>query len=71
VAIRAAAPPVLLTRAEELADRWPAFSPDGQTVVFGRVRAGGEDPAGIWTVDVTGRNLVALSPDGSFPRWLP
>jgi K(+)-stimulated pyrophosphate-energized sodium pump len=31
----------------------------------------GKVEAGIWTVDVTGENLVAISADGAFPRWLP
>jgi hypothetical protein len=71
VAVRRGTAATALTVGDELADRWPAFSPDGRTVVFGRVRAGDGGSAGIWTVDVTGENLVAISADGAFPRWLP
>jgi hypothetical protein len=61
-----------LTGGAELADRWPTFSPDGEIVLFGRVRADGETrSAGIWTVHAVGGLPVALTTDGAYPRWLP
>jgi hypothetical protein len=71
VAIRRGTAVTPLTAGDDLADRWPGFSPDGRTVVFARARPDDGDPAGIWTVDVSGENLVAISTDGTFPRWLP
>jgi hypothetical protein len=63
--------PAPLTSDAELSDRWPAFSPDGATVLFGRVRGDGTVSAGIWTIDVAGGGAVALSTEGAYPRWLP
>jgi hypothetical protein len=63
--------PAPLTSDAELSDRWPAFSPDGATVLFGRVRGDGTLSAGIWTIDVAGGGAVALSTEGAYPRWLP
>jgi Tol biopolymer transport system component len=61
-----------LTSGAELADRWPTFSPDGETVLFGRVRTGGETlSAGIWTIQAGRGSPVALTTDGAYPRWLP
>ncbi|MEA2535834.1 MAG: hypothetical protein QOF11_68 [Chloroflexota bacterium] len=61
-----------LTSAADLLDRAPGFSPDGLSLLFGRVLA--SDPtrsAGIWLVGLDGRDLRQLSVDGSSARWLP
>jgi len=72
--VRAAAPPEIITTGEGLADRWPAFSPDGSEIAFGRVREDGTTSAGIWLIDAepdaTGA-AVRLTTDGAYPRWLP
>lgn len=65
-------PPTALTSEPTLADRWPALSPDGGSVVFGRVRVDSPTTsAGIWTVSVRGGPALALTTDGAYPRWLP
>ena len=49
-----------------------ALTPDGKMIVFGRVNA--HDPtksAGIWAVRSDSTNLVQLSPDGAYTRWVP
>lgn len=64
--------PAALTTAPDLADRSPTFSPDGTTLLFGRVLVG--DPtrsAGIWLVGLDGRDLRQLATDGAGARWLP
>lgn len=64
--------PEPLTRDADLLDRSPQFSPDGLTLLFGRVLA--SDPtrsAGIWLAGIDGRDLRQLSIDGSAARWLP
>lgn len=64
--------PEPLTSAVDLLDRSPEFSPDGLTLLFGRVLA--SDPsrsAGIWLAGLDGRDLRQLSIDGSAARWLP
>jgi dipeptidyl aminopeptidase/acylaminoacyl peptidase len=61
-----------LTTDQGLSDRSPSFSPDGKMIVFGRVNA--HDPtksAGIWAVKSDSTNLVQLSPDGAYTRWVP
>ena len=64
--------PRALTDATDTSDRWPAFSPDGKSVLFGRVRTDNPDvSAGIWVVDPATGKLAALSSDGAYPRWLP
>jgi hypothetical protein len=61
-----------LTNDANLRDRWPAFSPDGKTVLFGRVPSASDDvSAGIWTVEIGSGQLSALTTTGAFPRWLP
>ena len=53
-------------------DRWPAFSPDGGTLLIGRtfvVRP--EDGDGIWSLDLATGVARQLSTDGAFARWLP
>jgi Tol biopolymer transport system component len=50
----------------------PSFRPDGNMIVFGRVRP--QNPmvsAGIWIVKPDGTGLARLSIDGAYPRWLP
>lgn len=64
-------PPEIMTSGEGLADRWPAFSPDGSAVVFGRVRDEGTTSAGIWSMETAGGSPVRLTTDGAYPRWLP
>jgi hypothetical protein len=64
--------PRSLTTAPDLWDRWPAFSPDGRSIIFGRVRPGaGGVSAGIWIVDPVSATATALAVDGAYPRWLP
>jgi hypothetical protein len=61
-----------VTNDVNLRDRWPAFSPDGQTVLFARVPVADDDvSAGIWTVEIGSGRLSALTTTGAFPRWLP
>jgi Tol biopolymer transport system component len=65
-------PPESLTGATDLADRSPAFSPDGTTLLFGRVLVVAPDrSAGIWLSGLDGRDLRQLSTDGTDARWLP
>jgi Tol biopolymer transport system component len=53
-------------------DRWPAFSPDGASILFGRVFIDQANAsAGIWTVQVRTGSVAQLSTDGTEPRWLP
>jgi hypothetical protein len=64
--------PVPLTSDPIWSEYSPSFSPDGATIVFGRVSP--QTPtttAGIWIVQADGTGLTNLSTDGSFPRWLP
>jgi hypothetical protein len=71
---RSTAPDVAhtLTNDVNLRDRWPAFSPDGKTVLFARVPVASDDvSAGIWTVEISSGQLSALTTTGAFPRWLP
>jgi hypothetical protein len=61
-----------LTDDADLADRWPAFAPDGRLVLFGRVSAGATAASqGIWAADVATGTLSRLTTDGAYPRWLP
>jgi Tol biopolymer transport system component len=53
-------------------DRWPAFSPDGSLILFGRVPIDQTTvSAGIWTLQIRTATLAQLSTDGAEPRWLP
>jgi len=64
--------PLVLTTETSFSETSPSFSPDGSTLVFGRVSAltpGGS--AGIWLVKADGSELTNLSVDGAYPRWLP
>lgn len=66
------APLSILTTASDFQDREPTFGPGASALVFVRARpASPGDSAGIWTVDIDGRDLRQLSTDGSDPRWLP
>jgi Tol biopolymer transport system component len=68
----AATSPESLTSATDLADRSPAFSPGGTTLLFGRVLVAAPDrSAGIWLSGLDGRDLRQLSTDGADARWLP
>jgi hypothetical protein len=64
--------PQSLTSAIDLADRSPTFSPDGTTLLFGRVFVAVPDrSAGIWLSRLDGSVLRQLSTDGADARWLP
>ena len=66
-----AATPLLADNAS-IDDRWPAFSPDGATILFSRVAAGTSSlSTGIWSVARSGGGLTQLTTDGAEPRWLP
>jgi hypothetical protein len=69
--VTAAAAPRALTDDVDLNDRWPSFSPDGRSILFGRVRGTGATSAGIWVADVATGAARELSTDGAYPRWLP
>jgi dipeptidyl aminopeptidase/acylaminoacyl peptidase len=61
-----------LTNDPAFSETSPSFRPDGNMIVFGRVRT--QDPtlsAGIWIVKPDGTGLTNLCLDGAFPRWLP
>jgi dipeptidyl aminopeptidase/acylaminoacyl peptidase len=64
--------PTLLTTDPTFTETSPSFSPDGSTLVFGRVASRSPGfSAGIWTVKPDGTGLTNLSTDGAYPRWLP
>ncbi|MCI0581819.1 MAG: hypothetical protein L0227_02820, partial [Chloroflexi bacterium] len=53
-------------------DRWPAFSPDGGTLLIGRTFVDRPDEAdGIWALDLATGTARQLSTDGAYARWLP
>jgi hypothetical protein len=53
-------------------DRWPAFSPDGATLLIGRTFAvRPDDGDGIWSLSVATGLARQLSTDGAYARWLP
>ena len=65
-------PLIGLTTSPDRYDRAPGFSPDGTTLLFGRVPAADETrSAGIWLAGLDGRDLRQLSTDGTAARWLP
>ncbi len=69
---RPSAPPRQLTGDPNYNESSPTFSPDGSTIVFGRVSASeGTSSAGIWAIDTGGKNLRELATDGAYPRWVP
>ena len=65
-------PPVPLTNDTSLRHLAPSFSPNGNKVAFGQLRAGvGED---IFLIDADGKNLTQLTNDPSMdylPSWFP
>jgi hypothetical protein len=65
------APPRVLTSGTDLVDRWPTFSPDGLSVLFGRVNRDGTRSAGIWVIGSVAGEPHAITTDGAYPRWLP
>ncbi len=57
---------------EAFDDRWPAFSPDGNTILIGRTFVIRPDDAdGIWSVDLATETVLQLTTDGAYARWLP
>jgi hypothetical protein len=53
-------------------DRWPAFSPDGATLLVGRALATSPSiSGGIWLVDAVSGAVRQLTSDGAFARWIP
>jgi hypothetical protein len=68
----AGAGPRVLTNDDGLVDRWPAFAPDGRSVLFGRLSSGAAATSqGIWSIDIATGALARLTTDGAYPRWLP
>jgi len=64
--------PLSLTSGAGPADRWPAFAPNGDLILFLRVSTSAPDRSeGIWVIQPDGRQLRQLSTDGSYPRWPP
>ncbi len=57
---------------ESYLDEGPDWSPNGRVITFFRERAPGASP-GLWSVDLTGRNLRRLPTptDASDPAWSP
>ena len=51
--------------------RWPAWSPDGNYIVFNSATGGGNTPTGIWMVSANGGNLTPVITDGYYgrPSW--
>jgi Tol biopolymer transport system component len=67
ILLSAAEPKTILTSpAEGDILRYPAVSPNGQTVAFSR-----DIPGGVWAVEVSGEGLRQLDPQGSWPSYSP
>ena len=49
---------------------WPAFSPDGEKIVFARIVAG-EPEEQICTIPTLGGQIVTVARGGSMPDWSP
>lgn len=51
--------------------RWPAWSPNGDFIVFNSATGGGSTPTGIWVVSANGDNLTPVISNGYFgrPDW--
>lgn len=53
-------------------DRWPAFTPDGSTLLVGRtLTAQPEQSDGIWLIDLGGGPARQLAADGAYAHWIP
>ncbi|MBI3745634.1 MAG: Ig-like domain-containing protein [Chloroflexi bacterium] len=53
-------------------ERWPAFSPDGATLLVGRaLTAAPAVSDGIWLLDAATGAARQLTSDGAFARWIP
>src|SRR5439155_1598041 len=64
--------PLSLTSGAGPADRWPAFAPNGDLILFLRVSTSAPDRSeGIRVIQPDGRQLRQRSTDGSYPRWPP
>ena len=54
-------------------DEGPTWAPNGRVIMFTRETSGGGGTAGLWSVDISGRNLKQIPTDGpaSDPAWSP
>jgi TolB protein len=54
-------------------DEGPSWAPNGRVVMFSRESAGASGQSGLYSVDITGRNLRAVPTPGpaSDPAWSP
>jgi TolB protein len=54
-------------------DEGPTWSPNGRVIMFTRETQGASGRAGLWSVDISGRNLrqVQTASGGSDPAWSP
>ncbi len=54
-------------------DEGPTWAPNGRVIMFTRETSGGGGQAGLWSVDISGRNLKQVPTDGpaSDPAWSP
>ena len=59
--------PVVVAGNPDRDERWPAFSPDSQTIAFHEADVDG----GLFIVGATGENLRRLTESGFHPAWSP
>ena len=54
-------------------DEGPTWAPNGRVIMFTRETSGGGGQAGLWSVDISGRNLKQIPTEGpaSDPAWSP
>ncbi|NGM44611.1 Tol-Pal system protein TolB [Rhodobacter sp. SGA-6-6] len=54
-------------------DEGPTWAPNGRVIMFTRETSGGGGQAGLWSVDISGRNLKQIPSEGpaSDPAWSP